>query len=110
VFFLDKPAFPVDTHVHRVTKRLGWIRPQAGADEAHKVLRELVPDDYMLDLHVNLISHGRFICRADGNGGPKCGECFLRKLCAYGKNVKPKRGAAPTKAVNRKDFFVTVES
>lgn len=107
VFFLDKPAFPVDTHVHRVTKRLGWIRPQAGAEEAHKVLEVAVPDDYKLDLHVNLISHGRFICRADGNGGPKCGECFLKPLCAYGKTVKGQSTIA--KPNERTDFFVTVE-
>jgi endonuclease-3 len=109
VFFLDKPAFPVDTHVHRVTKRLGWIRPQAGPEEAHKILGAIVPDDYKLDLHVNLISHGRFVCRADGNGGPKCGECFLKKLCAYGKSVKTPKDAPPAKPINRKDFFVTVE-
>lgn len=110
VFFLDKPAFPVDTHVHRVTKRLGWIRAQAGAEEAHKVLEAAVPDECKLDLHVNLISHGRFVCRADGNGGPKCGECFLKKLCAYGKTVKISRADTSTPSkIERKDFFVTVE-
>lgn len=108
VFFLDKPAFPVDTHVHRVTKRLGWIRPQAGAEEAHKVLEAAVPDECKLDLHVNLISHGRFICRADGNGGPKCGECFLKSLCAYGKTQKG-NAVVSDKTIERKDFFVTVE-
>ncbi len=108
VFFLDKPAFPVDTHVHRVTKRLGWIRAQAGAEEAHHVLEIAVPDEFKLDLHVNLISHGRFICRADGNGGPKCGECFLKNLCAYGKTQKVKN-VESGKITNRKDFFVTVE-
>jgi endonuclease-3 len=107
VFFLDKPAFPVDTHVHRVTKRLGWIRPQSGAEEAHKVLEAAVPDEYKLDLHVNLISHGRFICRAPGNGGPKCNECFLKTLCAYGKTVKGK--STPSEPITRNDFFVTVE-
>lgn len=107
VFFLDKPAFPVDTHVHRVTKRLGWIRPQAGAEEAHQVLEAAVPDECKLDLHVNLISHGRFICRATGNGGPQCGACFLKKLCAYGKTQKVEITTA--KPVDRTDFFVTVE-
>lgn len=108
VFFLDKPAFPVDTHVHRVTKRLGWIRPQAGPEEAHKVLEASIPDECMLDLHVNLISHGRMICRADGVGGPRCGECILKRLCAYGKTVKG--NALPAKNYKvREDFFVTVE-
>ena len=110
VFFLDKPAFPVDTHVHRVTKRLGWIRPQAGTDEAHRVLEAAIPDDYKLDLHVNLISHGRSICRATGNGGPQCGECFLRKLCAFGKTQAPRDLKTSASTIKpREDFFVTIE-
>ncbi|MDF2439595.1 MAG: endonuclease [Abditibacteriota bacterium] len=112
VFFLNKPAFPVDTHVHRVTKRLGWIRPQAGADEAHKVLRELVPDDCKLDLHVNLISHGRAICRAAGNGGPKCGACPIRRHCAFGKSVKLSKEEVAMQrqtTFHGTDFFVTLE-
>ena len=112
VFFLGKPAFPVDTHVHRVTKRLGWIRPQAGADEAHKVLRDLVPDDYKLDLHVNLISHGRAICRAPGNGGPKCGACLVRRHCEFGRNLKLSKAeieAQIQSTFHGADFFVTVE-
>ncbi len=88
VFFLDKPAFPVDTHVHRVTKRLGWIRPQASAAEAHTVLEAAVPDECKLDLHVNLISLGRFLCRADGNGGPQCGACFLKTFVRLRQNAK----------------------
>jgi endonuclease III len=60
-----------------------------------------------LDLHVNLISHGRFICRAEGNGGPKCCEYFLKSLCACGKTVKGK--STPAEPIQRTDFFVTVE-
>jgi endonuclease-3 len=90
VFFLGKPAFPVDTHVHRVTKRLGWLRPQASAEEAHRVLEAAVPDECKLDLHVNLIAHGRAICRAQGNGGPRCDECILLRYCAYGKSIGAK--------------------
>jgi endonuclease-3 len=113
VFFLDKPAFPVDTHVHRVTRRLGWIRPQAGAEEAHRVLKKLVPDECKLDLHVNLISHGRAICRAQGNGGPRCTQCVLLRHCAYGKSIGAKREASKGHASTRfhgNDFFVTLES
>jgi endonuclease-3 len=113
VFFLDKPAFPVDTHVHRVTKRLGWIRPQAGAEEAHRVLKLLVPDECKLDLHVNLISHGRAVCRAQGNGGPRCTQCVVLRHCAYGKSVGAKRVTPKGQASTRfhgNDFFVTLES
>lgn len=113
VFFLGKAAFPVDTHVHRVTKRLGWIRPQASAEEAHRVLETLIPDACKLDLHVNFISHGRAICRAEGNGGPKCGACLLNKLCAYGKlRTKDSSGEKPLSSTrfHGTDFFVTLES
>ena len=113
VFFLGKPAFPVDTHVHRVTKRLGWIRPNASAEEAHKVLRAAVPDECKLDLHVNLISHGRAICKAQGSGGPKCGACVLRKYCTYGKSLRLSRETVrrhTQSTFHGSDFFVTVES
>lgn len=109
VFFLDKPAFPVDTHVHRVTKRLGWVRPQASAEEAHRVLETAIPDAWKLDLHVNLISLGRALCRADGNGGPQCNECFLKRLCAFGKTQSAAQRTRAPQSSKREDFFVTVE-
>jgi endonuclease-3 len=113
VFFLGKPAFPVDTHVFRVTKRLGWIRDKASPDEAHKVLKELIPDDCKLDLHVNLIAHGRLICKADGNGGPRCGDCTIRRFCAYGRGLRKselKVGPANSTSTRDPDFFVTVKA
>ena len=113
VFFLLKPAFPVDTHVLRVTKRLGWLRAQATAEEAHRVFKTLVPDSCKLDLHVNLIAHGRAICRAQGNGGPRCSECLLRSRCALGKSVQGAESsdkAAPIERVHGGDFFVTVQA
>jgi endonuclease-3 len=111
VFFLDKPAFPVDTHVHRIARRLGWIRPKASAEEAHRVMEELVPDECKLDLHVNLISHGRAICRAEGNGGPRCGACVIKKHCHYGKSLRLKKSDVSDESENGfhgTDFFVTV--
>jgi len=114
VFFLDKPAFPVDTHVFRVTKRLGWIREKAGTNEAHKVLEAAIPDDCKLNLHCNIIQHGRAICRADGNGGPRCEECVLIRHCAFAKTrfstevIRASRGGSTPFPANS-DFFVTVE-
>ncbi len=113
VFFLDKPAFPVDTHVHRVAKRLGWIRPNAGAEEAHKVLEAAVPDECKLALHVNMISHGRAICKAQGSGGPRCGACLIRKYCLYGKSLRLSKDTVQKhvqSTFHGSDFFVTVES
>lgn len=112
VFFLGKPAFPVDTHVFRICKRLGWIREKSSPDEAHRVLKTLVPDACKLDLHVNLIAHGRVICRATGNGGPKCGDCVIRKLCAFGKSVKISElthKPVADEAGRDPDFFVTIK-
>lgn len=118
VFYLGKPAFPVDTHVQRVTRRLGWIRPNAGTDEAHRVLAAAVPDDCKLDLHCNLITHGRTVCRAEGNGGPRCGACVLRANCHYGRNLRLARGqkahdeahAQRARQARGSDFFVTVKA
>ena len=113
VFFLNKPAFPVDTHVLRLARRLGWVRPNASAEEAHLVLKKLVPPDCMLNLHVNLIAHGRDICRADGNGGPRCGECPIRRFCDYGKSLTQAqlRGSVPFRKEPQRDpdFFVTIK-
>jgi endonuclease-3 len=110
VFFLDKPAFPVDTHVHRVTKRLGWVREKSSPEEAHRVLEAAVPDEWKLNLHVNLIVLGRTLCRADGNGGPQCGACFLRRNCDYGRQADVKTLSSGAKPRNSNpDFFVTVE-
>ncbi|HVF09395.1 MAG TPA: hypothetical protein VNA16_01255 [Abditibacteriaceae bacterium] len=111
MFFLNKPAFAVDTHVLRVTKRLGWLRPQESAEAAHRVFEVAVPDDYKLDLHVNLIAHGRAVCRAPGNGGPQCGVCVLRRHCAYGKSLTGMQQAAANSGARRhsSDFFLTVQ-
>lgn len=111
VFFLDKPAFPVDTHVFRICRRLGWIRPKASPDEAHRVLHDLVPDECKLDLHVNLIAHGRLTCRADGNGGPKCGVCSIKRFCEFGKSLRVAPGEDAAQISSRDpDFFVTIKA
>jgi endonuclease III len=81
VFSMGRPAFPVDTHVHRVAARLGWIPAKATADQAYRLLAPAVPPDIRYDLHLALITHGRTVCRAQR---PRCGDCALRDLCAYG--------------------------
>ena len=74
LFSLNRPAFPVDTHVHRVTGRLGLIPPKTSADKAHRILEALVPPDLYLPFHLNLITHGRQVCHARG---PQCEVCVL---------------------------------
>ena len=80
LFSLNMPAFPVDTHVHRVTGRLGLIPPKTNADKAHQILEELVPPDVYLPFHLNIIMHGRQVCHARD---PQCDACVLRRLCRY---------------------------
>jgi endonuclease-3 len=77
-FALGMPAMPVDTHIHRVSGRLGLIRKGTSADDAHVVLEKLVDPYDRFPLHVLLITHGRQICKARR---PLCGECPLNESC-----------------------------
>jgi endonuclease-3 len=79
-FACGMPALPVDTHVHRVAQRLGLIGPKVGADAAHDLLEQAVPADAVYAFHVNMILHGRQICRALR---PACERCPLSDLCDY---------------------------
>ena len=78
LFALGKPAFPVDTHIHRVTGRLGLIPPKTSADKAHEILEELVPPEWYHPFHLAVIEHGRQVCKAQR---PLCAQCVLQKQC-----------------------------
>ncbi|HSD58139.1 MAG TPA: endonuclease III [Methanotrichaceae archaeon] len=80
LFAFGFPVMPVDTHVHRVSGRLGLVPEGASIKETQRILEEIVPQDKYLSLHLNLIWHGRRICKARG---PKHEECALRTLCDY---------------------------
>jgi endonuclease-3 len=80
LFSVGQPAFPVDTHVGRVCRRLGLIGPRTTADAAHALLAELIPPAWRHTIHVDLIRHGRQICHAQN---PRCGACPLRAECQY---------------------------
>ena len=80
VFAMGRAAFPVDTHVHRVAVRLGWLPPRTTAAAAHQVLTPVVPPGIRYDLHLALITHGREVCKSQR---PRCGACVLRDRCAY---------------------------
>ncbi len=83
-FSLEKPAFPVDTHIYRVTGRLG-IRPEKmNADQAHDYLAGLLPPETYYAAHLNLIRLGREICHARK---PDCQRCPLQELCDYYANL-----------------------
>jgi endonuclease-3 len=84
VFSMGRDAFPIDTHVHRVTRRLGWIPDKATADAAHKTLKRAVPPELRYELHVQLIDHGRTICKARI---PLCSGCVLFDVCEAGPKL-----------------------
>jgi len=84
LFALGKPAFPVDTHVHRVSKRLGLIGSKTSPEKAHDELEELIPPEDYYSFHLNMIRHGRNVCTSRN---PHCDECVLRDLCDYYQEI-----------------------
>ena len=84
MFSMGRPVFPVDTHVHRIAKRLGLIEPNVSAEEAHGVLQAMIPDEIVYSMHVNLVTHGRRVCKARN---PACDVCPLLEMCSYGQRM-----------------------
>jgi endonuclease-3 len=80
LFSFGKPVFPVDTHIFRISKRLGWLDEKVTEAEANELLDQIVPNEIKYRLHLNMIAHGRQICRPQK---PKCQDCVLRNLCEY---------------------------
>jgi endonuclease-3 len=80
LFCFNKPAFAVDTHVHRLSRRIGLIGPKVNATKAHAVLESIGEPDTYYAMHLNLIQHGRQVCLAQR---PRCDQCVLREECDY---------------------------
>ena len=80
MFNLGRPVLPVDTHVHRVSRRLGLIGPSVTADAAHDALPLLLADDQIYSFHVHLIEHGRRVCHAQK---PACPACPVQSECDF---------------------------
>lgn len=87
LFTFNRPEIPVDVHVERVGKRLGLFRPKASSEEAHDLIQTMVEPDDGFEFHMNLIGHGRTICRPK----PRCGECPLTRMCVYYREGGPER-------------------
>jgi endonuclease-3 len=99
-FSLGRPALPVDTHVHRVTSRLGWLPPKTTAAAAHSILAAAVSAPLRVPMHVGLIRLGREICRP---GRPLCPTCPLNDLCPTAPTYmqggrRPRSGKGATRA------------
>lgn len=89
LFCFHKPVLPVDTHVHRVSGRVGLIGPKVSADAAHALLLAQLPQDadVLWNFHHNMLRHGQRVCVW---GTPRCGRCVLREHCDYAKSDGPK--------------------
>lgn len=80
LFAYGRPAFPVDTHIYRVTGRLGLLPPDTTVEKAHVLLEQIVPPEQYYTMHLNLIRLGRNICQARK---PKCEQCPVREHCTF---------------------------
>ncbi|MFW9926980.1 MAG: endonuclease III domain-containing protein [Candidatus Thorarchaeota archaeon] len=85
LFSFERPVLPVDTHVWRVTKRLGLIEENVSREKAHVILEQIVPRSCVSSLNNNLVRHGREVCKAQN---PRCDNCFLSSHCQYYYSLK----------------------
>lgn len=92
------PEVPVDVHVHRVGGRLGLFPAKASFEKAHDEMLAIVPPEDALELHMNLIRHGRAVCRPK----PRCGECGLRRMCPWYRNQRASESASSISAAGRR--------
>jgi endonuclease-3 len=76
-FGLNKPYFAVDTHINRISRRIGWVQEK---EDAHDVMNILVPNDQKGQFHMQLIQHGRETCKARK---PLCDVCVLQDMCQF---------------------------
>lgn len=79
IYGFDKPAMCVDTHVHRVTNRLGWVKTKT-PEKTEFVLRKIVPKRYWKDLNRVMVQFGRTVCIP---GKPRCSICPVRDWCKF---------------------------
>ncbi|NJF24596.1 endonuclease III [Thermococcus sp. Bubb.Bath] len=79
-----RQAIPVDTHVNRISKRLGLAPPRVAPEKVEEYLTELIPKEKWIYVNHAMVDHGRSICRPIN---PKCEECPLRELCPYAKGI-----------------------
>lgn len=91
VYGFDKPAIPVDTHVHRISNRLGLVETKT-PEQTEEELVKTVPRRYWLHLNDLFVRFGQTVCKPVA---PKCGQCTLRARCRYyGEVVRPKQVVA----------------
>lgn len=80
LFACNRPVFPVDTHIFRIARRLALIPQRCSDEQAHEMMEQIIPASRYFEVHVNLIRHGRRLCRPRD---PLCEECPLVEYCVY---------------------------
>jgi len=80
LFACNRRVFPIDVHIFRIARRLELIPARSSDQQAHQTMEQLIPPDRYYEAHINLIRHGRRICRPTK---PKCEECCLVEYCSY---------------------------
>jgi endonuclease-3 len=86
LFSWGRPVFPVDTHIHRISRRLGLVPTSATPEQTEAIWEALISSKHFYPLHVNLIHHGRQVCRGRE---PYCALCILQDLCQYYQSSWP---------------------
>jgi endonuclease-3 len=97
MFSLGRPVLPVDTHVFRVSHRLGLIPQKIGEAKAHNALESLLEPERVYAFHVHMIRHGRRVCVAQR---PRCAACVLQDRCDYYQSGAAAAGPARVNARN----------
>jgi endonuclease-3 len=88
-YIYDKPAIAVDTHVHRVTNRLGWVNTKT-PDKTEEKLLDLIPKSQMKKVNQVFVKHGRYLCIKN----PRCWACPVADICAFkNKNLTTPKNA-----------------
>lgn len=80
LFACNRPVFPIDVHIFRIARRLGLLPEKCSDEEAHRLMEHAIPRKQYYEVHINLIRHGRRICRPQN---PLCEQCCLVEYCRY---------------------------
>lgn len=82
LFAIGTDVFPMDVHIFRIAERLGILAPKTPDERAHRIVGALIPDGQHYSAHINMIAHGRTVCRPTA---PKCDACCIAEYCAFGQ-------------------------
>jgi endonuclease-3 len=80
LFACNRPVFPIDTHIFRIARRLQLIPEKCRDQEAHEMMEQIIPPERLYEAHINLIRHGRKVCRPQK---PQCEQCVIVDYCQY---------------------------